>query len=426
MALIKNGQVVDDPWVYLDGDASPPAGAPVIVTLEKWQSEGKKLRGRGAPLGVRLRSDQPPSLIADDLEHFGVVALEFPEFKDGRGFTYARTLRQRHKYKGEVRATGTILRDQYMFLDRCGVDALEVDSPDDVAAWADAMAEISVWLQPAADGRQSAPALRRANGSPTGTRRRFEANPGSTPASAERIAAGEARVRAFSGQYGHLSAQKLLAAMIETEFAGRIALVSSFGTEAAVLLHMVASIDPGIPVILLETGKLFGETLRYRDQLIGRLGLGDVRSVRPDPARVAQVDPDGVLWSLDPDLCCEIRKVEPLGAALEGFDAWITGRKRYQGRRRAVLPVIEASSGRIKINPVASWSQEIIKDYFDEHDLPRHPLEADGYLSVGCMPCTDRAQPGEDSRSGRWRGTEKDECGIHENAAGQSLTSSEL
>jgi phosphoadenosine phosphosulfate reductase len=188
----------------------------------------------------------------------------------------------------------------------------------------------------------------------------------------------------------------------------------------------VAKVDPTTPVVLLDTGKLFDETLTYRDTLIDQLGLTDVRSVQPDPARIAELDPQGGLWEQDPDLCCQIRKVEPLGPALESFDMWITGRKRYQGKRRAVLPVIEASNGRIKINPVAIWSRDVISDYFRDHDLPRHPLEADGYSSVGCMPCTDRAQPGEDPRAGRWRSREKDECGIHETPAGQSLTSSEL
>ena len=116
----------------------------------------------------------------------------------------------------------------------------------------------------------------------------------------------------------------------------------------------------------------------------------------------------------------------PLDRALVGIDAWITGRKRYQGRRRAVLPVIEAAEGRLKINPLASWSKDLLDDYFAEHKLPRHPLEEEGYLSIGCMPCTDRVAPGEDMRAGRWRGQNKDECGIHETPAAQSLTSSGL
>ena len=210
-----------------------------------------------------------------------------------------------------------------------------------------------------------------------------------------------------------IMARELLAEMIRREFPGRIALVSSFGIEAAVLLHMISTIDAATPVIFLDTGKLFGETLRYRDELVRRLGLIDVRSIQPDAARLAAEDPAGSLWRSDPDRCCAIRKVEPLERALAGFDAWINGRKRHHGGPRSALPVVEAADGRIKINPLASWGPAEIDAYFAAHDLPRHPLEADGYRSVGCLPCSDRAQPGEGARDGRWRGSGKTECGIH-------------
>jgi phosphoadenosine phosphosulfate reductase len=208
-------------------------------------------------------------------------------------------------------------------------------------------------------------------------------------------------------------ARELLAEMIRNEFPGRIALVSSFGIEAAVLLHMVSGIDPATPVLFLDSGKLFGETLRYRDSLIRRLGLSDVRTIRPDPERLAAADPTGTLWRTDPDRCCRLRKVEPLADTLAGFEAWINGRKRYHGGARASLPVIEVAEGRIKINPLASWTAEHIAAYFATHDLPPHPLAADGYRSVGCLPCSDRALPGEEARDGRWRGRAKSECGIH-------------
>ena len=426
MTLLKNGAVVDDPWVYQAANVAIPPDAPVIVTLDDWQDLHRSLRGRNTPLGICLRSDQPPSLIADDLGLFGVVALKFPQFKDGRGFSYARSLRQRHNYQGEIRATGNILRDQFMYLDRCGVDAVEIEDASAAQAWLEAMGEFSVWMQPAADARKSALQLRNTTQGISANLRRFDSTPKIPKSDADEVAAAAAKVRSFSKSYGHLTAQRLLGAMIKTEFPDRIAVVSSFGTEAAILLHMVAKVDPATPVVLLDTGKLFGETLAYRDRLIDQLGLTDVRSVQPDPARIAELDPAGALWKSDPDLCCQIRKVEPLGPALDSFDIWITGRKRYQGKRRAVLPVIESSNGRIKINPLASWSRDVIDDYFRDHDLPRHPLETDGYQSVGCMPCTDRARPGEDPRAGRWRGQDKDECGIHETPAGQSLTSSEL
>lgn len=223
----------------------------------------------------------------------------------------------------------------------------------------------------------------------------------------------ETEANVLAARYAERDGAALLAAIIETEFSGRISLVSSFGAESAVLLHMVATIDRALPVIFIDTGKLFGETLRHRDRLIERLGLSDVRTVHPRPELIAEHDPRGVLWVSDEERCCWARKVEPLDRALNGFDAWITGRKSYQGGARAGLPVIEALDGRVKINPLAKWSRRRIVAYLDEHDLPRHPLEEDGYLSIGCMPCTDRIAPGEGVRAGRWRNSARDECGIH-------------
>lgn len=210
-----------------------------------------------------------------------------------------------------------------------------------------------------------------------------------------------------------LPPQDLLAEVILRRHRGRIALVSSFGAEAAVLLHMVAQTDPATPVLFLDTGKLFGETHRYRAALVRRLGLSDVRVFEPDPRLIARDDPDGILWASNPNGCCAIRKVEPLQRALTGFGAWINGRKRYHGAARTALPVIEQVDGRVKINPLAQWGAEEIEAYFTAHDLPRHPLVEDGYLSIGCMPCTDRTAPGDDPRAGRWRGQDKTECGIH-------------
>jgi phosphoadenosine phosphosulfate reductase len=194
----------------------------------------------------------------------------------------------------------------------------------------------------------------------------------------------------------------------------RIAVVSSFGAESAVLLHLVADIDPSTPVIFLETGKHFPETLMYRDRLISRLGLKDVRSVRPDPADLEADDPSGRLWSQNPDQCCHIRKVLPLERELEGFDAWFTGRKRFQTGTRAQLPTYERERRHIKINPLADWMPEDIDRVFAEQNLPRHPLVAEGYTSIGCLPCTRRPGEGEDARAGRWSGQDKTECGIHQ------------
>ncbi len=211
-----------------------------------------------------------------------------------------------------------------------------------------------------------------------------------------------------------MRAQALLRDVLRNRFAGRIALVSSFGAESAVLLHMTAAIDRATPVIFLDTGKLFAETLRYRESLAARLGLVDLRVARPAPERIARVDPKGDLWKTDPDLCCWQRKVEPLDAALEGFDAWITGRKRVHGGVRQALEAIEdGPDGRVKVNPLFDWTAADIAEYFIRYDLPPHPLAAGGYRSIGCAPCTRAVRPGEEVRAGRWAGSRKTECGIH-------------
>ena len=209
--------------------------------------------------------------------------------------------------------------------------------------------------------------------------------------------------------------------MLEGVLTGRpfqdVALVSSFGAESAVLLHMVAQIDNTIPLIFVNTQKIFGETLAYRDDLAERLGFVDMRVYRPDPYLLAQNDATGLRWSYDPDGCCDLRKVEPLRRALTGFDTWISGRKGFQAGTRTALPRFEADEGRLKINPLADWDKTRLDAYFDTHKLPRHPLEANGYPSIGCAPCTSKVKPGEDPRAGRWRGWDKVECGIHEPSA---------
>ncbi len=193
----------------------------------------------------------------------------------------------------------------------------------------------------------------------------------------------------------------------------RLALVSSFGTESAALLKLMADVDPAIPVIFLDTGWLFEETLAYRDTLIAQLGLRDVRSIKPLEQALSQEDPDRELWFSDPDACCRIRKVEPLNRALAPFSAWINGRKRFQGGDRAAIPVVEQDAGRLKFNPFANVSREEIAAIYASAGLPPHPLAASGYQSIGCMPCTSRTSPDEDARAGRWRGRPKTECGIH-------------
>ena len=175
----------------------------------------------------------------------------------------------------------------------------------------------------------------------------------------------------------------------------------------------MADVDPAIPVIFLDTGWLFEETLAYRDTLIETLGLRDVRSIKPQQETLSREDAMGELWFSDPDACCRIRKVEPLARALQPFGAWMNGRKRFQGGLRGAIAVVEQDGARLKFNPFANTTREEIAAIYNDARLPPHPLVASGFLSVGCMPCTSRTSPDEDARAGRWRGSDKTECGIH-------------
>jgi phosphoadenosine phosphosulfate reductase len=221
-------------------------------------------------------------------------------------------------------------------------------------------------------------------------------------------------VMALNGMYDEMDAGGVLGQALTDVLAGDVAVVSSFGADSAVLLHMVSQIDPNLPIYFLETGKHFPETLAYVETLKQRLGLTNVIYLRPDLADIERFDPDGSLWETDPDSCCHIRKTEPLEPALEQFGGWITGRKRYQTAERGVLPHFELTSDdRIKVNPLAYWSDADVVAYRFEHGLPEHPLYGQGFKSIGCAPCTSAVAEGEDARAGRWRGLDKKECGIH-------------
>jgi phosphoadenosine phosphosulfate reductase len=233
------------------------------------------------------------------------------------------------------------------------------------------------------------------------------------PVLAERTACDLPPADALDRALRDASPAEVIATALQTVGREHLAVVSSFGTESAALLKVMADVDPAIPVIFLDTGWLFEETLAYRDTLIATLGLRDVRSIQPLEATLSREDPDRELWFSDPDTCCRIRKVEPLARALAPFDAWINGRKRFQGGARAAIPVVESDGARLKFNPFANASREEIAAIYTLANLPPHPLVASGYLSVGCMPCTSRTSPEEDARAGRWRGRPKTECGIH-------------
>lgn len=222
------------------------------------------------------------------------------------------------------------------------------------------------------------------------------------------------RVARLNARYKNHSATSVLELALRDAELGSIALVSSFGAESVVLLHMISVMKPTTPIIFVDTEMLFPETLEYQLELADKLDLRDIRRIRPAPQLVQEKDPDGTLNERDTDACCAVRKTIPLQNALGDFDAWITGRKRFQAGTRAALDFFENElDTRIKINPLAHWAPEDVKDYMINNRLPRHPLVAQGYPSIGCAPCTSKVAEGEDPRAGRWRNQEKVECGIH-------------
>ncbi|HEY8574725.1 MAG TPA: phosphoadenylyl-sulfate reductase [Devosia sp.] len=221
-------------------------------------------------------------------------------------------------------------------------------------------------------------------------------------------------ILALNGMFDEMDALGVLRYAVSDVLPGDLAIVSSFGADSAVLLHLVAQVDPSMPVYFLETGKHFAETLDYVETLKRHLGLINVHAIHPDPADLARFDPAGTLWETDPDSCCHIRKTEPLEPITLQFGGWVTGRKRFQTKERGVLPHFELTSDdRIKVNPLAYFSDADVNRYKIEHGLPEHPLFAKGYKSIGCAPCTSVVAEGEDPRAGRWRGLNKKECGIH-------------
>ena len=219
-----------------------------------------------------------------------------------------------------------------------------------------------------------------------------------------------------------LNAEQLLRQVIVDAFPGRAVVTTSFGAESAVLLALIAGIDPSTPVVFLDTGYLFAQTLSYRDRLVRHLGLTDVRTVTPDPDDLAREDPMGNLHKHDPDRCCRLRKDIPLENALAGFDVWISGRKRFHGGDRASLPRVEVDRRYLKINPLADWSEDAIAQAIAETGLPAHPLVEHGFTSIGCFPCTEPSGTGGYSRAGRWPGSDKTECGIHITKNDRSLS----
>lgn len=340
--------------------------------------------------GVRLTVSTPEDDIRAAAAANDSLILEFEAFRDGRGFSLAAVLRGQG-YGGRLIAAGKVLPDQARHLRRCGFDAVELSPGADAAPWRRMDQVFSAAYQPASGDDRLV------------WRQRHNTSPEDTAALAARL----------NAQWADVDAEDLLRAVLGPTLGRKAAAISSFGAEAAVVLHLISRVRPDLPVVFLETGQHFFQTLAYRRELTERLGLTDVRDITPDAAALAKSDPRGDLWRSQPDACCAIRKVQPLAQALAGFDTRITGRKRYQNNQRADLLPFEAVDGVLTVNPLAKWSADQVEDWLRDHQLPRHPLVEQGYPSIGCWPCTRAVALDEGARDGRWAGQEKTECGIH-------------
>ncbi|MGB0908135.1 MAG: phosphoadenylyl-sulfate reductase [Maricaulaceae bacterium] len=352
--------------------------------------EGFLASNRGE--AVRLSNDVDLDALKMHLPKLKTILVDFPAYADGRGFSIARQLRKVYGFKGKLIADGPLVPDQYNMARQCGFDGVRVDgktfSRQSESDWFNAMDAFKSTYQ-------RGYALK--NGPATSV---FDARKTALAA------------RGNDDPYFGYSAERALEQAL-SDYEGKIVLASSLGVDSVVLLHMVAQIDKNVPIIFLDTGKHFRETLTYRDMIVEDLGLTDFRNITPDFETVKSEDADGQLYSTDPDACCNLRKVRPLDSVISGFEARITGRKRYQTPQRKDMPMLEVGGRQAKVNPLAYWHAKDVTGYMRKHDLPPHPLLALGFLSVGCQPCTTRVADGEDARAGRWRNHEKTECGIH-------------
>lgn len=334
---------------------------------------------------IEIEAATPLSGALEAASDHAAIDIRFSSFKDGRGFSLATTLRQ-HGFAGELRAVGDILPDQIDALQRTGFDAV---LPDRGAGNRWTRPGFTHAYQPDAAGAE--PAYRR-----------------------RPLAARKAKADALNQHYRGASPEQIIAAAVEA-FDGRIAMLSSFGTEAGAGLALLARVSPATPVLFLDTKRHFAQTLSYKDRLIETLGLKTVITLEPDPEDEASLDADQRLHARDGEACCDIRKVKPLARGLAGYDALITGRKRYHGGERAALDPFEFDGERVKVNPFAGLSPRQFSDLFRTLNIPPHPLLEQGYPSVGCWPCTAPAQ-GEATRDGRWAESDRSECGIFDPA----------
>ena len=336
--------------------------------------------------------------VEDDFSDIGAythlihsVFITIDNFADGRVFSIARQLRQSYGFKHKIVVNGPLIADQYGLAQQCGIDAVLISQEhferQPIENWQEALQ-----LQPMA---------------------KHFAGPITTTALSQSLKTEPLPVEQLNLNYQSHESLELLRDVLSNEHFGRTAVVSSFGAESAVLLHQVSLIAPDTPILFLDTGKHFKETLEYKQLLTEFLGLTGVIDVEPYQIELREIDLNGLLYLTNTTACCQVRKVVPLERALTGFDSWISGRKAYQAQSRTSLPLFEEANSQLKINPLAYWQAEHIEAYMNEHKLPRHPLVEQNYSSIGCEPCTTPVAPGETARAGRWRNEQRSECGIH-------------
>lgn len=388
MKLIKDGNVQDTKWTLHDDQALEA----LVIDDEAFLANPDSYLQTQDQTAVSIDVDTNLDTMVPHLDNLSLLVIKFASFADGRGFSIAHRLRHSYGYKGALWASGNVIPDQYAMALQCGIDAIlveeEVLKRQPIEDWSAALA-----------------------GAPTPPRFQDDMN---TNASADTRSPDEL-VAKLNTDYAGMDTQTVLKSMVKDQRLGNIALVSSFGTQSIVLLHLISEAAPQLPVLFLDTGKLFPETLAYQAQIIEQLSLTNVITLHPETSALEKGDAEGNLWQSSTTACCDIRKVQPLQNALAGYDTWVSGRKSYQSQERATLQLFEHSDGHIKINPLAGWTPEMLVEYMSQHNLTSHPLVAQGYPSVGCAPCTSPVVHGEDERAGRWRDIEKTECGIHFN-----------
>lgn len=217
----------------------------------------------------------------------------------------------------------------------------------------------------------------------------------------------------ISKSLNKLESKKILEKCIYYFFEKKIAYVCSFGAESAVLLHMISNIERNLPVVFINTLKLFNETIDYKDRLVREFSLKNITELTPSKEDIELYDSEGKLWSNNPDKCCNFRKVKILDNYLNNFQAWFSGRKGYQSDERSKNNIVELQDKKFIISPLISWKKKDVDDYYIKYNLPRHPLSDQGFLSIGCKNCTSKTVNLSDIRSGRWNGLQKTECGIY-------------